>query len=106
MGASRRKSSMTPPVSDEALEKKLVSLAMQRAQELLESSDPPPSVVVHFLKLGSERAKLENAKLEAEGRMLTAKEKALEAQARTDQLFEDALHAFATYRSTARGPDE
>lgn len=96
---------MTPPSSDEARESKLIALSMEAAQELLESEDPPPGVVLHFLRLGSERAKLESLKLQAEVAALEAKTKALEAQARTDEQFEAALRAFAGYRSSAVADD-
>ena len=92
---------MTPPFSDEAHENKMISLAMREAQKLMESGEAPPGVILHFVRLGSERSKLEMEKLKAENEMLRAKAKALEAQARTDELFEEALKAFAGYRSTA-----
>lgn len=96
---------MTPPFSDEAHENKMISLAMGQAQKLMESGDAPPGVILHFVRLGSERSKLEMEKLRAENEMLKAKAKALEAQARTDELFQKALDAFAGYRSTASADD-
>lgn len=91
---------MTPPSSDEAYENKLISLAMGEAQKLMESGEAPPGVILHFVRLGSERSKLEMEKLKAENEMLRAKAKALESQARTDELFQKALDAFAGYRSS------
>jgi len=68
---------MTPPSSDEAYENKLISLAMGEAQKLMESGEAPPGVILHFVRLGSERSKLEMEKLKAENEMLRAKAKAL-----------------------------
>lgn len=96
---------MTPPFSDEAHENKMISLAMGQAQKLMESGEAPPGVILHFVRLGSERSKLEMEKLRSENEMLRAKTKALEAQARTDELFEEALKAFAGYRSGASADD-
>lgn len=96
---------MTPPFSDEAHEKKMIALAMAQAESLMESGDAPPGVILHFVRLGSERSKLEMEKLRAENEMLQAKTKALEAQARSDELFQRALDAFAGYRSSAGDDD-
>ena len=89
---------MTPPSSDEAYENKLISLAMGEAQKLMESGEAPPGVILHFVRLGSERSKLEMEKIKAENEMLKAKAKALEASAgsrprkRQRLLDPDALH--------------
>lgn len=96
---------MTPPFSDEAHENKMISLAMREAQKLMESGEAPPGVILHFVRLGSERSKLEMERLRSENEMLKAKTKALAAQARTDELFQQALDAFAGYRSSASADD-
>lgn len=67
------KQSMTPPLNDESQENKLVSLAFQQAKKQLEDQTASSQVVTHFLRLGSQKAKIELKKLELENKLLEEK---------------------------------
>ena len=80
-------------------EDQLISLAADLAQRQLEEGTASPSVITHFLKLGTTNAELERLKLEREIALMSSKEAALESQTRSEDLFQKALDAFASYRS-------
>lgn len=93
-GTSRRKA---PVRSPEARESRLVGLAMDRAEEMLENGTAPTGVIVHFLRAGAEKARLERMKLEADTKLAIAKTEAMESQQRSEELAARALEAFKSY---------
>lgn len=98
MGRTRRQA---PPRSPEAQESMLINLAMQQAAEQLQSGKASSQVVTHFLRLGTEKARLEREKLEAEVELARAKAENLESQRNSEELFQRALDAFRSYGSSA-----
>lgn len=86
-----------PALSPEAREKQLVALAMDRAEEQLRSGTASSQVIAHFLKLGSQKYELENARLIEENKMLRAKTEALESQKELKVVYEEALKAMRNY---------
>lgn len=86
-----------PALSPEAREKQLVALAMDRAEEQLRNGTASSQVIAHFLKLGSMKYELENARLVEENKMLRAKTEALESQKELKVVYEEALRAMRNY---------
>lgn len=86
-----------PTRTPEARENRLVNLALEMAEELLESKRAPTAVLVHFLRAGEERARLERAKIEADTKLAIAKVQIMESQKRSEELAEEALKAFRSY---------
>lgn len=80
-------------------EDQLVSLAADLAEQQLRDGTASPSVITHFLKLGTTQAELERTKLEMEMALIGSKTDAIASQARSEELFQKALDAFASYRS-------
>lgn len=76
----------------------MVSLAVDLAEKQMRQGTASAQVITHFLRLGSEREKLERAKLEHENKLLEAKREALESTKRIEVLYEEAMSAFKTYR--------
>lgn len=86
-----------PALSPEAREKQLVALAMDRAEEQLRNGTASSQVIAHFLKIGSTKYELENARLVEENKMLRAKTEALESQKELKVVYEEALRAMRNY---------
>ena len=86
-----------PLRTPEARENRLVNLAMDRAEEMLENGTAPTGVIVHFLRAGAEKARLERTKLEADTQLAIAKIEMMESQKKSEELAEKALDAFKTY---------
>ena len=72
----------------------LIALAYDRAKEKLLDGTASSQIIMHFLKAGSKRERLENKKLESENDLLLAKKKSLED---SKEMYEEAIRAFRGY---------
>ena len=88
---------MRPPITVEAKENQMGSLAMDLAEKQLREGTASSQVITHFLKLMSTKEQLEKERLKEENKLLKAKTEALEAQKESKQLYEDAIKAFKRY---------
>lgn len=89
----RRPQAKTPEVREQQLIAKTYDLAEKQIEEGTASSQ----VITHFLKLGTEREKLERQKLKQETILLTAKVESMASQARTEEMYGKALKAMRSY---------
>lgn len=95
-----------PASSPEARENQLISLAEARAEEQLRNGTASSQVIVHYLRLGSMREKLERDKLKSEVEMLKAKKEALDSTKRIEELYSEAMRAVRSYRGEAEDDDD
>lgn len=86
-----------PPRTPADQENLMINLSMNQAQKMLQEGRAPAQIVVHFLKLATEKAKLENEKLKAETEMSRSKAEMLQSQKRTEELYQQAVNAFRSY---------
>ena len=90
-----------PAISPGNREAQCISLAMDLVEQRLRNGTATSQETVHFLRLGSMREQLEREKLESEVAVAKARVAALEAQAKNDELFKEALRAFTRYSGQA-----
>lgn len=94
--SSRRRPVATTPENQRL---RLSALAMELAEKQLREGTASPLIINHFLKENSEREKLENELLEAKAESLrTAK--------RSEEMFAEAIKAFAEYSGNVKSNDE
>lgn len=93
-------------ISPEAREQQIISLAIDEAERQILNHTASSQVLTHFLKLATEKARLERAKLESEIELLEAKGEAYKSQAHMDELYTEVLHAFKEYRGEEEDGDE
>lgn len=86
-----------PALTPEAEESMMISLAFDQAKKQLMDGTASSQVITHFLKLGSQRERLERERLEEENRLLKAKTKALESAETNDELYKKAIKAMQQY---------
>ena len=91
------KTSLPPATTPEAREKQMISLAVDLAERQLAEGTASSQVISHFLKMGSTRERLEQARLENENKLLVAKQEALESAKRVEELYTKALDAMRSY---------
>ena len=89
-----------PSLTPEAEENQMISLAMDCAESQLRDGTASSAVIVHFLKLGTERAELEREKLVHENELLKAKTQSLESATHVEQLMKEAVEAMKSYGGT------
>lgn len=91
------KSLISPAFDEEDQEKKLIALAYSQAEKELQEGTASSQIVTHFLRLGTERAKLEHAQIELQNSLL--QEKIIEAREtqKIAEMVDDVLKALRSY---------
>ena len=98
--------SIRPALTPEARENQLIALAEARAEEQLRNGTASSQVICHYLRLGSQREKLEREKLKSEVEMLVAKKEAIESAKRVEELYSEAMRAVRSYRGESEDEDD
>lgn len=97
----RSRKALTP----EAEENRLIALAYDRVEERIINNEATAQELVHFLKLGTMKARLEMQELEAKIKLDEAKVRSLEASQKTEEQMQKVLDAIKLY-SGYGGRDE
>ena len=109
-GKSRSKSPSKPrkkPKSNrvetsEEIEKRLIGLSYEVAEEQLRNGTAPPSVILHFLRMGSQTEMLEQDLKRKKGANLDAKTQSIQTEQNIESLFTEAIEAMRVYQG---GPE-
>ena len=99
--ARARKANSNEPTSSAQTPKDqedvMINLAMKQAEQQLRDGKAPAQVVVHFLKLGSTRERLEQEDLAQKVKLEQAKTDSIKSQKRIEDLYANALKAMRNY---------
>lgn len=88
---------MRPPLTPEAEENQMISLAVDLAKKQMLEGTASSQVITHYLKLGTTLAKLEIEKAKADLELTKAKAKSVENAGTSEKIYEEALKAFRGY---------
>lgn len=99
--AKKRRTAITP----EARENQMISYAMDLAEQQILDGTASSQVITHFLKLGTEKERLEREKLKQENELLKAKTHVMESSEEMKQMYEEAIKAMRTYSGNG-DPDD
>ncbi len=83
--------------SPEAIENEMIALAYKEVEYRIRNHQASSQELVHFLRMGSEKERLEREKLEAEMGLQNAKKEALEQSKHMEELYENAINAMKLY---------
>jgi hypothetical protein len=86
-----------PAIDPESRENQNINLAVNLAEQKLRDGTASNQLIVHYLKLGSTKERLEKEKLERENELLKAKTEALESAKHTEELYAQAIRAITRY---------
>ena len=92
--------SSTKYLSSEGQENRLIALATNLAEQQLMDGTASSQVITHYLKLGTEKAKLEREILEKQKDLIVAKTDAIESSKRVEELYANAIQAMREYSGT------
>jgi len=96
--APKEQSRRRPPAKTiEGREAQLINAAYDLAERQLREGTASSQVTTHFLKMGTEREKLEREKVRNENLLLEARAKQIEAMGQQEALLDEALKAFRQY---------
>lgn len=87
----------TPILSDEARESRVIAAAYNLAERQINEGTASAMVITHFLKLGSEKEKLEREKLQRENELLRAKVDAYEQAKLQERDYSIVIAALKSY---------
>lgn len=93
-------------LTPEARETQLIALAERCAEEQMRNGTASSAVIVHYLKLGTTRERLEKEILEKQKNYIDAKTDALQSAKKIESLYEDAIEAMRRYSGYGGSPDE
>lgn len=90
-----------PARTPDARERQLIAKAVDLAERQLLDGTASAQVISHYLKLGSSRERLEQARLEGEVGLIQAKRDNMVSAARVEELYGEAINAMRAYSGQA-----
>ena len=105
-GTSEPKKKLRPPLTPEARENQLISLAMDCAEQQLMDGTASSQVITHFLKLGTAKYQYETEKLKHDTELVKAKTTSIEKADKIEALYTNALAAMKRYSGLHGEEDE
>lgn len=94
----QRKQKRPPATTPEGRENQMISLAFDQAELQLREGVAPAPVVVHYLKLATENAKLEREQIRLKNQLLIKQADQIDQVAKLEELYEEAIGAMRTYQ--------
>ena len=86
-----------PALSPEARENQLIALATDLVEQRLIDGTASSQETTHFLKLATNKARLEQEILEKQKELISAKTEALQSAKRIEELYTNAIAAMKRY---------
>jgi len=83
-----------------ARENQLINAAYDLAEKRIREGTASDTMLTHFLKMGSQKERLELAILETQKELAIAKTEALQSAKRSEELFDEAIKAMGRYRGS------
>lgn len=95
--SSTQKTRRPPATTPEARERQLTALAYDLAEQQLNDGTASAQVQIHFLKMGTERYRLEQQKVALENNLLSIRAEDIKGAARMEELYTEAIRAMREY---------
>lgn len=95
-----------PALSPEAQENRMMSLAMDLAEQQLREGTASSQVITHFLKLASSKERIEKEILEKQKELISAKTESLQSAKRIEELYEKAMNAMKLYNGEVEDDED
>ncbi len=95
-----------PALTPEARENQLISLAVDLAERQMLEGTASSQVITHYLKLGTEKARLEKEKLQRENELLSAKTEAIKSAEHAEELYSQAIESMRIYSGRKDSGDD
>ena len=103
---TRGKKKEAPALDPDKRENQLINAAMNAAEKQMNEGTASAAVIVHFLKLGSQKSKLETEKLKNENMLLKAKTTDITSDQGDKGDAKAALDALSNYKSSSADDHE
>lgn len=97
MAEKKPRRKRTPPVSPEAAERQCMDAAYALALKQLEEGTASPSVITHFLKIGTLEQERKLEKLRQETNLLERRKDSIDASEQATEMYSKAIAAMMRY---------
>lgn len=97
---------LPPATTPEGRENQIISLAYDLIERRLLEGTASSAETTAIIRLGTERARLEKAKLEQEVKLAAAKTEAIESNKKIEEAMENAINAIRSYQGQEEEYDE
>lgn len=94
-----------PALDSENRMQQMVSKALDLAEEQLDNGTASSQVITHFLKYGTEKAKLEAEQIKYQNELLKAKTELAKSQKTSEEMFTKAVEAMRKYSGNGDAED-
>ncbi len=94
------------PKTPESRETRLVGLALDVAEQKLRDGTASSQLITTILRQDTAKARLEVEKLQQENELLKAKTESLRSAQHTEEMYQEAIKAFARYQGNSGDEDE
>lgn len=95
---AKKRTERAPAVTPDAQEQRLINLAYGRAEEMLIEGTAPPSIINHFLKMGSSIQRTEKDLKSSQAILAKSKASQIQKSEGDKNLAEAAINALKNYR--------
>lgn len=89
-----------PAMCPEVREMQMINLATAEAERQMREGTASPSIICHYLKLGSMREQTELEKLKIDKELQLAKIEALKQAGNIEEMYKNAMEAMTAYRGS------
>ena len=86
-----------PAIDPAARENQLIAAAIDLAERQLIEGTASSQIITHYLKLATEKEKLEREILEKQKNLLDAKVEAIKSESRDEEMYENAIKYMKAY---------
>lgn len=93
----RRRKRSRPTTTAEGRENQLIALAYDAAEERIRNGTASSAEIVHFLRLGSSKERLDQEDKRKDIELKTAKTDAIQSMQRSEELFDEVIKAMRRY---------
>ena len=95
-----------PAINPESRQNQMIDLAMNLVEKRLLDGSATSQETVHFLKLGTAKARAETEILEMQKALIAAKTEALQSEKRREELYVHAIKAMRRYSGNGGHDDD
>jgi hypothetical protein len=95
-----------PATTPEGQESRMISYAVNLAEQQLRDGTASAQVITHYLKLATQKSKLEEESIKADLELKKAKTEALQSAKRVEELYSEAIKQMRVYSGTYSEDDE
>lgn len=95
-----------PASTPEGRENQLIALAYDAAEERIRNGTASSAEIVHFLRLGSTKERLDQEDKRKDIELKAAKTEALQSMQRVEELYEGAIKAMRKYSGNGTADDD